>query len=79
MSFTGKTKASTYKDILQMDNSNNGIDTSIRRVKDGEGTESALMLSDDSVRVVPVNDENTGVFQVRGKGGTPLFNIDSSN
>ena len=34
MSFTGKTKASTYKDILQIDNSNNGVDTNIRAIKD---------------------------------------------
>ena len=26
MSLSGKTLANTYKDILQMDNSNNGID-----------------------------------------------------
>ena len=52
MSLTGKTKASSYKDILQMDNSNNGIDTTTRNVKDGEGTQSALNLSDDQIKMI---------------------------
>ena len=34
MSLTGKTLKNTYKDILQMDNSNNGVDTVTRKVKD---------------------------------------------
>ncbi len=79
MSFTGKTKASTYKDILQIDNSNNGIDTSLRRIKDGEGNESSLYISDDQVRVFPVNDETTTTFSVRSKAGVTLFSVDSTN
>ena len=41
MSLTNKTIANSYKDLLQMDNSNNGIDTSAKQVKDGEGTLSS--------------------------------------
>ena len=49
MSLTGKTKASTYKDLLQMNNSNSGIDTTTRNIVDGEGTASAISISDDQV------------------------------
>ena len=45
MSLSNKTLANAYKDLLQMDNSNNGITTSTKTIKDGEGTDSALSLS----------------------------------
>ena len=79
MSLTGKTKASSYKDILHMNNSNNGVDTVARRVVDGEGTESALFLSDDGLRVMPVNDESTSLLLVRGRSANTLLSVDSSN
>ena len=47
MSLTGKTKAGSYKDILQMNNSNSGVDGATRNVVDGEGTASAIYISDD--------------------------------
>lgn len=79
MSLTGKTKASTYKDILQMDNSNSGIDTTVRTIKDGDGTSSALQLSDDQVKVRPQNDDTTSVWEVQDKDGNTLLVVDSSN
>ena len=42
---TGKTVANTYKDLLQVSNSNSGIDATLRPISDGEGTESKLQLS----------------------------------
>ena len=79
MSLSGKTLAGTFKDILQMDNSNSGIDTTTRVVKDGEGTESALYLSDDVVSIRPSNDATTALFSVRGLGGSVLLQIDDTN
>jgi len=79
MSLTGKTKASTYKDILQMNNSNSGIGTSSNRVVDGEGTASCISLSDDSLTVRPVNDDTIATFFVRSQSGTNLFAVDSNN
>ena len=79
MSLTGKTLKNTYKDILQMDNSNSGIDTVTRKVKDGEGTLSALSLSDDFVGVQPVNDDSGATFAVVNKSGTVLFYVDTTN
>ena len=79
MSLTGKTKAASYKDLLQMNNSNSGVDTITRNVVDGEGTASAISLSDDSLRVIPQNDDNVGLFLVRDKDGNTLFAVDSTN
>ena len=79
MSLTGKTLAGTYKDILQMDNSNSGVDTTTRNIKDGAGTQSALSLSDDVVLVRPKNDDTTAAFSVLSQGGTTLLAADSTN
>ena len=79
MSLTGKTLAATYKDLLQCDNSNNGIDSGLRNIKDGEGTASSLWLSDDVVRVFPTNDNTTSAFNVRANGGGTVFAVDTTN
>ena len=79
MSLSGKTLANTYKDLLQVDNSNSGVDGVTRRIKDGEGTESALTLSDDIVGVQPVNDDTSAAFLVVSNGGTTVFHVDTTN
>ena len=79
MSFTGKTKASSYKDILQMDNSNSGIDATTRVVKDGEGTQSALALSDDQVVITPKDSDGLAILKVTNKSGTAILTVDSTN
>ena len=48
---TGNSIASTYKDLLQVSNSNSGIDGTGRIVSDGEGTSSILYLSSSYVGV----------------------------
>jgi hypothetical protein len=78
MSLTGKTKASSYKDILQMNNSNSGVDSSDRSVLDGEGTESALRLSTRRVIVRPDIDI-AQIFTVSSKDSQALLNVDSTN
>ena len=79
MAFTGKTVANTFKDILQMDNSNSGIGTSVKVVKDGIGNQSALYISDDIVRIAPENDDTTGTLEVKDKDGDTKFVVDSTN
>ena len=56
---TGKTIASTYKDLLQISNSNSGIDSTLRQVEDGEGTTSPLELSNSAINL-------TGTIQIDG-------------
>ena len=79
MSFTGKTKANVYKDILHMDNSNAGISTSLQVVKDGAGNQSCVYISDDQMKVKPENDDTTTLIDIQNKAGTTLFQVDSVN
>jgi len=58
---TGKTPAATYKDLLQVSNSNAGVDGTLRDVEDGEGTVSALQLSTTEAKVSG-NVTTTGLF-----------------
>ena len=76
---TGKSIASAYKSLLRVDDDTNGINTAAETVTDGEGTASALRLSDDVVHVRPSNDDTTTAFSVRANGGTTLLSVDSTN
>ena len=62
---TGKTIGSSYKSLLRISDDTDGIDTSLESVTDGEGTVSALKLSDDQFAVQPANDDTTEVFCVK--------------
>ena len=79
MSLTDKAIASTYKDVLQVDNSNSGIDTTARQIKDGEGTSSCVKLSDDQLEVQPQNDDTTGALQVNSVSGSRVLEVDTTN
>ena len=57
--FTGRTIANTYRGLLNIDNNNAGVDSTIRTVQDGEGTSSALQLSNSTVNI-------NGDFQLEG-------------
>ena len=45
----GQTIAGSYKDLLQVSNSNSGVDTTARAVSDGEGTATLLYVSTTEV------------------------------
>ena len=79
MSLTGKTLANTYKDLLQVDNSNNGVDATTRRIKDGEGNQTAVSISDDIFGVQPVNDNTATTFLVTNNSGTTLFDVNTTD
>ena len=76
---TGKSIASAYKSLLRVDDDTNGIDAGTTVITDGEGTQSAISLSDDTLQVRPQNDDTTAAFTVRAKGGTGLLTVDSTN
>ena len=48
---TGKKISDTYKDLLQVSNSNSGIDSTLRTVSDGEATDSVLQISSAAVNI----------------------------
>ena len=77
---TGKTVKATYKDLLQVSNSNSGIDATRRTVEDGEGTSSVLQLSTTEVSinglVYPTSDGTSGQAIVTdGAGGLSFTTI----
>jgi len=65
---TGKLIANTYKDLLQISNSNSGIDATLRNVEDGEGTTSPLQLSNSAVNL-------TGTIQLQGQTLTATASV----
>ena len=70
---TGNTIASTYKDLIQVSNSNNGIDGTSRAVSDGEATASLLFL--DTARVGVGIAATDGILHVhRASAGSVTAN-----
>ena len=79
-SFTGKLFSNFYKNILSTNQpANPGIDSSLARVQDGEGSDSAIWLSDDQVVVQPVNDDTTATFRVKTTSGAYPLIVDATN
>tara|TARA_Y100001938_G_scaffold47160_1_gene65560 strand:- start:5417 stop:6205 length:789 start_codon:yes stop_codon:yes gene_type:complete len=78
MSLTGKTLSGSYKDILQVDNSNNGITANGKDVKDGEGTTSALSLGSDRVMIQPQATDSTRAVRVMTQSGSEVMAIETS-
>jgi len=56
---TGTQIANTYKQLLQVGSGNNGLTASVQTVQDGQGTNSALQLSQSAVNI-------DGTFQLNG-------------
>jgi hypothetical protein len=78
MSFINKDPADTYKDVLYVDNSNSGVDSTARQVKSGNGADTAITVSDRGVRVKSATD-NTSAFGVTNSSGTAKFLVDTTN
>ena len=78
MSFTGKSPAGTYKDITYIDNSNSGVDSTVRQVKTGSGSSTSLSVSDRSLKVKSSTD-NTVALDVQNSSGTSKLLVDTSN
>ena len=78
MSLTNKSPSETYKDILYVNNSNSGVDSTARQVKSGNGADTAISVSDRTVEVKS-NTNNTKALSVTNSGGTTKFLVDTSN
>ena len=79
MSLTGKTLASTYPSLLKSASDSDGIDATTRNITDGEGTASAISLSDDQLKVTPQNDNTTSTVNVTNAGGSSILTVDTTN
>ena len=65
-----KTLGAIYGDLLHVDNSNNGVTTTLKDLKSGEGTVSCVSISDDAALIKPQNDDTSTTFKVSSLGGT---------
>ena len=78
MSLTGKSPSETYKDIAYVDNSNNGVTTSLKQVKTGNGGSTALQVSDRALQIKSATD-NTTALDVQNASGTSKLLVDTTN
>ena len=78
MSLTNKSPSETYKDLLYVDNSNSGVDSTKRSIKSGSGTSSSLSLNDRGALIKSATD-NTTAFDVQNSGGTSKLLVDTTN
>ena len=78
MSLTGKSPSETYKDIAYVDNGNNGVTTSLKQVKTGNGSSTALQVSDRSLQVKSATN-NTTALDVQNASGTSKLLVDTTN
>ena len=79
MSLTGKTLSGSYKDLLQLNNSNNGMSTNGTVVNDGEGSPSAMTLGRDRVIIQPGVSDSTRALRVMTASGSEVMTVETSN
>ena len=77
-SFTGSSLKDVYKDILQTDNSNSGLSTSIKQIKCGDGDATSLYLSTQNAKIQPAADSTTNTV-INDTDGNALVAVDSTN
>lgn len=75
---TGKTPSATYKDLLKIENTNNGVDDTLRQIESGDGTGSALYIEKNSTKIMPTDDD-TALLDVQDKSGSSKFKVDTTN
>lgn len=71
-SLQGRLHNDTYKDLLQVSNSNSGIDATLRVISDGEGTASALYISSNAIQVDNIKLDGNTISNVDVAGGLIL-------
>ena len=78
MALTSKTPASTFKDLLTIENSNNGVDSTLRNVNTGNGTNTSTSISNRSLKVQSTTD-NTSALDIQNAAGSTKFVVDTTN
>ena len=77
--FQGNPFSNFYKRILQISQSSNtGVDTTTRNVETGDGSITALQLSNKQVEVHPSTD-HTNTFEVTNASGASKFKVDTTS
>tara|TARA_R100000805_G_scaffold14999_1_gene16725 strand:+ start:524 stop:1288 length:765 start_codon:yes stop_codon:yes gene_type:complete len=79
MSLTDKTIANSYKDLLQLDNSNNGVAVSGKTVKDGEGNSTNLTLGQRNTTIKAGFSNHSQTFRVQNMSADNIFAVDTAS
>jgi hypothetical protein len=69
----------SYKSLLRVNDSTNGVDSSLEVIEDGEGTDTPIKISTEKIEIIPPNTDSTTMFEVSDNGGTSLLTVDSTN
>jgi hypothetical protein len=77
-SLAGKSPANTYKSLLKVADETNGVSGTKSTIEDGEGTASALSLSNQVVHIQGSTNAS-GTMKVMKSNGDLLFAVDTSN
>ena len=78
--FQGNPFSNFFKRILQINQSSNtGVDATTRNLQTGDGTNTAVSLSDDVVKIQPQSDNTTGTLVVANQSGSSIFSVDTTN
>jgi hypothetical protein len=75
----GKTREDTYRDLLSVDNSNGGIDSTLRKVQSGSGVDTPIQVDKNNVRIKPTTADDRGLFEVQDIDSNTLFKVDADN
>ena len=78
MALTGKTPSGTYKDLLTIENSNNGVDSTLKNIRTGNGSNTSATISDRALAVKSATN-NTTAFDVQNASGTSRLLVDTTN
>jgi len=78
-SLAGKSPANTYKSLLKVADETNGVSSSVSQIEDGEGTSTALQVSNNKLKIKPTISNNTNTLLVENINGNDLLAVDTSN
>ncbi len=73
MALTNKKIANSYKDLLQVDNSNNGLNAT-KTIKDGAGVSSCAAISNNQLLISPASN-SLNTFNVANATGDSLLRV----
>jgi len=79
MSFTGKKPSNTFNDILQMDNSNSGVDGTVRTLKTGNGNSTPISLSTQAIKIVPASNSTQTIRVRNATDSLTVMDVDTTN
>tara|TARA_Y100001938_G_scaffold136944_1_gene200510 strand:+ start:2207 stop:2992 length:786 start_codon:yes stop_codon:yes gene_type:complete len=78
MALTGKSPAGTYKDLLTIENSNNGVDSTLRSVNTGNGSSTSISVSNRALQVKS-SVNNVRTLAINDASDSTKFYVDTTN